>query len=128
MTKEHELTDAQKGAILALIPLYSHVKIGAQLGIPRTTITSLVSRTRKHGSLENLPGPGRPRKLSNADVRYLVYNAESETRVPFKELKSLTNEQTMRQRLRDKSIHKWKAVKRPLLIQKHAPEHLAWAK
>ena len=110
MTKEHELTDAQKGAILALVPLYSHAKIGAQLDIPRRTISSFVSRAKERESLENLPRPGRPRILSDATVRHLVRNAESETRLPFKELKSLTNiqasEQTMRRRLRENGIRK----------------------
>jgi len=132
MTREHELTDAQKGAILALIPLYSHVAIGAQLGIPRTTITSFVNRTRKRESLENLPRPGRPRILSDTAVRYLVRNAESETRVPLKALRNLSNieasEQTIRRRLREEGIRKWRAVKRPLLTQKHAKKRLAWAK
>jgi len=85
MTNESELTDVQKGAILALEPLYSHAKIGAQLDIPHTTITSFVNRTRERESIENLPRPGRPRKLSDADVRYLVHNAESEAHVLFKE-------------------------------------------
>jgi len=132
MTKERELTDVQKGAILALEPLYSHAEIGAQLDIPRTTITSFVNRTRERESIENLPRPGRPRKLSDADVRYLVRNAESEARVPFKELQNLTNIdasiQTMRRRLREEGIRKWRAVKRPLLTQKHANERLVWAK
>ena len=91
MTKESELTDVQKGVILALEPLYSHAKIGAELNIPRTTITSFIDRTRKRESIENLPRLRRLQKLSNADVRYLVHNAESETRLPFKELQNLTN-------------------------------------
>ena len=132
MTKERELTDAQKGAILALEPVYSHAQIGAQLNIPRTTITSFINRTRGRGSIKNLPRPGRPRILSDADVRYLVRNAESETRVPFKELQNLVNidasVQTMRRRLREEGIRKWRAVKRPLLTKKHAKERLAWAK
>jgi hypothetical protein len=132
MTKESELTDVQKGEILALEPLYSHAQIGSQLNIPRTTITSFINRTRERKSVENLPRPGRPRKLSDAAIRYLVRNAESETRVPFKELQNLTNIdasiQTMRRRLREEGIRKWRAVKRPLLTQKHAKERLAWAK
>jgi transposase len=132
MTKGSELTNVQKGAILALEPLYSHAKIGAELNIPRRTITSFIDRTRERESIENLPRPGRPRKLSDADIRYLVRNAESETRVPLKELQNMTNIdasiQTMRRRLREEGIRKWRAVKRPLLTQKHAKKRLAWAK
>src|SRR5439155_11581079 len=121
MTKGSEVTDVQKGEILALDPLYSHARIEAQLNIPRTTITSFINRARGRESIENLPRPGRPRKLSDADVRYLVRNAESETRVPFKELQNLANidasVQTMRRRLREEGIRKWRAVKRPFLTQ-----------
>jgi hypothetical protein len=42
MTKGKELMDVQKGTILALIPLYSHAEIGAQLGIYPDTITKFV--------------------------------------------------------------------------------------
>ena len=132
MMKEHELTDIQKGAILALVPFYSHAEIGTQLNIPRTTITSFISRTRDRNSITNLPRPGRPRKLSDSAIRYLVRNAESETHVPMKELKNLSNIdvslQTMRRRLQEEGIRKWKAMKRPLLTLKHAKERLAWAK
>lgn len=65
-------------------------------------------------------------------MRYLVRNAESNTRVPFKELKNLTNIdasiRTMQRRLREEGIRKWRAVKRALLTQKHAKERLAWAR
>ena len=91
MTKEHKLTDVQKGAILALVPLYSHAKIWAQLNIPRTIITSFINRTQEHESSENLSQLRRPRKLSNTTVCYFACNAKANSRVPFKELKNLTN-------------------------------------
>jgi transposase len=132
MTTRHELTDAQKGAILALIPLYSHAEIGARLGINRRTISHFVSRTRERESIENLPHPGRPRKLSDTAIRYLVRTAESNTHVPFEELRNLTNIdasiRTIRLRLREGGIRKWRAVKRPFLTPKHAKQRLAWAK
>src|SRR4030095_11171490 len=132
MTKGRELTDVQKGGILALIPLYSHAEIGVRLGIPRGTITKFMKHVRERDLIENLPHPGRPRKLSDASVRYLIHNAESNSRVPFKELRNLTNIdtsiQTIQRRLREEGIRKWRAVKRALLIQKHAKERLVWAK
>ena len=42
MIKGMKLTDAQKRAILALVPLYSHAKIGARLKISYATITKFV--------------------------------------------------------------------------------------
>ena len=67
MTKRSELTDIQKGTILALIPYYSYTEIEVQLGIPHSTISSFISSTQKCKSIENLPRPGRPQKLSEAD-------------------------------------------------------------
>jgi len=77
MTKGKELKDVQKGTILALIPLYLHDEIGAQLGIYPDAITKFVRHAREHDSVENLPRSGRPRILSDATIRHLVHNAES---------------------------------------------------
>ena len=91
MTKGKELTDAQKGAILALIPFCTHAEIGAQLGIPRGTISRFVERAQKCDSIENLPRPGRQWKLTNTAVHYLVCNTEANSCVSFKELQNLIN-------------------------------------
>jgi len=122
----------KKSAILSLVPLYSHAKVGAQLGIPHRTVSNLVHRAQERESLENIPRPGRPRKLSDAAVCYLVRHAESETRIPFKELRNLSNievnEQTIRRQLQEEGIRRWRAVKCPLLMEQHAKKHLAWAR
>ena len=119
MTKQSELTDVEKGAILALKLYFSYSKIGAKLGRARTTIADFFQRYQKRNSIDNLPRPGRPRILSDASNRLLVRNAESETRVPFKDLKNVTNidvsEQTIRRRLREAGIRKWRAIKRPFI-------------
>ena len=132
MTKGSELTNAQKQQILALEPHYSHADIGIQLNIPRATITAFLLRTRKRQSIENLPHPGRPRKTSTTTDRYVVRTAETQTRVPFKELRNITNVdvsiRTLRRRLREKGIRKWRAVNRPLLTKRHAKLRYKWAK
>ena len=132
MTQRHELTDVQKGAILALRTLYSYAEIEAQLDIPHSTTFCFVKRAQKLESIDNIPRPGSPRKLSNTTIRYLVHNAESKTRLTFKELRNLSNIdasiQTMRCRLRDEGIRKWRAVNCPLLTPEHAKKRLDWAK
>src|SRR5579859_7057917 len=89
-------------------------------------------RTQKLDSIENLPRPGRPRILSDTAVRYLARNAESEAHVPFKELKNLLNidvsVQTMRRRLRENGIRKWRAITSPLLTPEHAKKRLVWGR
>ena len=132
MPERHELTDFQKGEIVGLRGLLPQTKIGCKLGIPQQTISSFLHRVDECDSIDNLQRAGRPRKTSALDDCYLVHTAESETHVPLKELCDQTNldisEQTIRRRLREAGIRKWKAVKRALLTKKHAALHLEWAK
>jgi transposase len=132
MTKGKELTDFQKGEILALKGLMSHQKIGVRLDIPRETITDFLKRVEIRDSIENIPRPGAPRKTSNSDDRYIVRTAECNTRIPLKELRADTisnvSEQTLRRRLRETGIRKWRAVNRALLTKTQAKQRLIWAK
>jgi len=44
--QRHELTDFQKGEIVALAPYFSHTEIANQLDIPRTTVISFLESVR----------------------------------------------------------------------------------
>jgi len=131
MAKRHELTDFQKGEIIALASHFSRSNISRQLWVPRQTVSSFLTRYNKRGSIENIQHCGRPRKTSSADDQHIVNIAESHSRVPLTEIKDLTNldisKQTIRRRLREAGIRKWKAILRPLLTDKHAKERLKWA-
>ena len=83
--------DIQKAQIVALEPHFSHADIGVQLDIQRPTITKFLQRFKNHKSIKSLPRPGRPRKTSETGDRWIVHNAESETRVPLKQLKNILN-------------------------------------
>ena len=132
MSPRKELTDFQKGEIVALIDLMSHRDIGIRLNIPHQTVTSFLKRLATRGSVENIHRPGAPRKTSNSDDRYIVRTAERNTRIPLTELRAETisniSEQTLRRRLREAGIRKWRAVDRPLINKKQARQRLAWAK
>jgi len=91
MTKGSELTDAEKGAILALRSFKSYVKIEVQLDIPHSTSFSFVIYAQKSKSIENLPRPGRPWKLSDNTVYYFARTVEGNSHILFKELPNLTN-------------------------------------
>jgi hypothetical protein len=127
-----QLTDFQKGEIVALRDSMSHREIGRELDIPHRTVSSFLERYDQRKSADNLPHPGAPRKLSTADIRYLVRTVESETRVPLAEIPvnttfSNVSIRTIRRRLREEGIRKWKAVGRALLTKKHAAQRLKWA-
>jgi hypothetical protein len=132
MHERQQLTDFQKGQIEGRRRSLSPAKIGNELNIPRRTVANFLTRLDDRGTIENLPQSGRPRRTSAASDRYIVHAAESDTRVPLAELRRQTNsevsERTLRRRLQDAGIRKWKAVKRPLLTKKHAAQRLKWAK
>ena len=124
--------DFQKGEIVALEPQFSHTKISTQLNIQRPTVTKFLQRFKNRKSIENLPRSGRPRKTSKTRDRWIVRNAESQTRVPLKVLKDILNidisKRTIQRRLREVGIRKWRAVNRPLLTKIHVYVRWKWAK
>ena len=132
MSKRHELTDYQKGQIEGRIGMMSHTKIGEELGIPRRTVSSFVQRLAERESQENLPRLGCPRKTSESTDRYIVYAAERDTSQTLKELRNTTNTgisiQTIRRRLDEVGIQKWRAKQRPMLNSHHAARRYKWAK
>ena len=110
MSPRKELTDFQKGEIVALIDLMSHRDIGIRLNIPHQTVTSFLKRLATRGSVENIHRPDAPRKTSNSDDRYIVRTAERNMRMPLTELHAETisniSEQTLRRRLHEAGIRK----------------------
>ena len=128
----HCLTDIEKGEIIVLSKTNSHGEISRELAVPRRTVSSFLERLEMRHSPYNLLHPGRPRKTSNAFDRWLVRAALTEMSLPLKEFKSITNipvsEQTVRRRLKENKIRKWRALKRPLLNKEHAKKRLEWAR
>jgi len=127
-----ELSEFQKGEIVALSHLYPHREIGRQLDIPHSTVSAFLNRYADRENCDNLPHTGRPHKTTSSDNHYLVRSAESNTSQPLAQLRLDTNlgvsEQTNRQRLQEEGIAKYKAVKRPLLSEKQIAARLKWAR
>ena len=102
------------------------------MNIPRRTISSFLQRLKRRHSPYNLPHSGRPRKTSATFDRWILRTALTETKLPFKELKAIANisvsEQTVRRRLKENGIRKWRALKRAMLTEEHAKKRLKWAK
>jgi transposase len=131
-----ELTEYTKGRIESRGACgQTHAQIGHELHVPRTTVTSTLNRIYSRSSPKNLPHTGRPRKSSESHDRLLVRNctAPGNTRIPLGELRSKINEtelsvSTIRRRLKEAGIRKWKAADRVLLTKEHAWKRLKWAK
>jgi len=79
-----------------------------------------------------LPHTGRPQKTSARFNRQLIHAALAISRVPFTELRHILNSEvsvsTIRRRLHDDHIRKWRAVERALFTEKHAKKRLEWAR
>lgn len=131
--KRYELTDFQKGAIVEGCKFSKQAEVARDLHLPPQTVSSFLSRYNKRKSADNLPRPGSPRKLTESDVHYLVHTVKSETRVPLTEIAinttfSNVSTQTLRRRLKEEGIRKWKAVERCLLRSKDAQARYKWAR
>jgi hypothetical protein len=131
MHERKELTEFQKGGIVAFSHDKNDTDIGNDLHIPRQTVVSFLQRFNQHQSSENLHRSGRPRKTSAAADRWLVRTALEKTKLPLKELKSICNipisTRTIQRRLAKNNIRKWRAVGQAQLTPKHAEDRLKWA-
>src|SRR5579859_6246252 len=88
----HELTDFQKGRIIEARDLKkSYSEICEELHIPRSTIVNFLHRFETRNSEQNLAHTGRPRKTSTRFDHYIIRTAEANTRIPFTELRDITN-------------------------------------
>jgi hypothetical protein len=109
----------------------SHAQIFHETGIPRRTVSNFIKRLENRHSTENLPRPGRLRKMTASEDKRIIAAAETHTRSPFTELPNLTNidtsVSTIQRRLHENHIHKRRAVKRPLLNARHTEACLKWA-
>jgi len=127
-----ELSDYDKGRIEGLSKCMSQAEIACETGIPRTTITNFLARLKDRGTPNNLSRPGRPRITTAAQDKRIIAASEANTRVPFAQLPNIVNIpaslSTMRRRLHEDNIRKWRAVKRVLLTEQHAAKRLQWAR
>ena len=126
-----ELSEWNKGRIEGWSEYISDGQIGRDLQIPRRTVSNFLTCLRKRQSLRNLSRLGRPRITTKAQDKHIISTAETNTRTPFASLQNLVNvpasTSTIRQRLREELIRKWRAVKRTLLNKDCAKKRLEWA-
>ena len=123
-----ELSQWDKGRIEGLSKYISDGQIGRDLHIPRRTVSNFLTRLRTRQSSENLPRQGRPRITTKAQDKRIINAAETNTRAPFASLQNIVNvpasTSTIRRRLHEDLIRKWRAVKRTLLNKERATKRL----
>jgi len=131
-TQRKELTDLQKGEILALDAEHeSQRKMSKKLKIPRQTIQNFLQRFKKRGTHENLPRSGRPHITTKTQDQELCHTALSQPRIKhnrlLKLLKLNISISTLRRRLRMDHIRKWRSRGYKRITEKAANERLQWA-
>lgn len=119
-----ELIESQKAVILdRKSSSQTPSEIAHGTGLRRTTISSFLSRVKKRGFQENLSRDGRPRKSTNRVDRRIIRTALDQTRLPLAQLSFLSDANlsvsTIRRRLQEVHIKKWKAAKRLRLNKGH---------
>ena len=123
------LTDVLKGYILEARGLrLSYGEISQELNIHQSTVASFLERFQERNLEENLRSTGRLRKTLAHFNRYLIRTALVNINVSNTVLRDITNSgvstPTIRYRLREDHVRKWRAVKRALLTEEHATKCL----
>jgi len=132
-TPRRELTEHEKGMIEAYRNTGCKInEIAHATNLKPTTVKSFLQRVKKRGSWENLSRVGRPRKTSITDDRLLVRKAQILSSIPLKQLRAEANSslsvKTIRRRLAENNIRKWRAARRPRLTKGHVEKRYKWAK
>jgi len=121
-----ELSEWDKGSIEGRSVSMTDREIGRELHIPHQTVSSFLTRLETRHSSENLPRSGRPRITTKAQDRRIIAAFQANTHVPFAALQNIVNipasTTTIRRRLHEDLIRKWRAVKRALITEKGTRE------
>ena len=106
-------------------------EIGRPLRILRCTVSNFLTRQKTRKSSDNLPRLGRLRIMMKAQDKHIIAAVKANTYVPLASLQNIVNvpvsTTTIRRRLHEDLIRKWRAVNRPLLNNERAEKWLEWA-
>ena len=132
-----ETTIAQRSAVWTRHLLGQKVpQIRDELGLPRSTIRSIIQRAQKSGAFtfESAPRSGRPRITSTRDNRHLVRVANTDTKeslfalaTPSKSGQQL-GRNTVRKILKEAGKSKRKPRRKPYLKAEHKAGRRVWCK
>ena len=123
-----ELSEWNKGRIEGQSGSMTDGEIVRQLHIPRGIMSNFLTYLESRKTLDNLSRHGCPRITTKAQDKCIINAAQTNTRVPFASLQNIVNvpasTSTIRCRLYEDLIRKWRTVKRTLLTKERAKKHL----
>uniref|UniRef100_A0A3P8W165 Uncharacterized protein n=1 Tax=Cynoglossus semilaevis TaxID=244447 RepID=A0A3P8W165_CYNSE len=109
--------------------------ISKQLEVPVTTVPHIIQKFKTHGTVANLPGRGRKRKIDDKLKRRIVRIVSKEPRTTSKEIKgelqgqgTSVSDRTIRRCLSQSGLHGRRPRRTPLLKKNHKKARLEFAK
>jgi transposase len=109
--------------------------ISKQLDVPVTTVAHIIQKFKVHGTVVNLPGRGRRRKIYDKMKRGIIRMVTKEPRTTSKEIKgelqgqgTSVSDRTIRRCLSQSGLHGRRQRRTPLLKANHKKARLEFAK
>ncbi|KAG2461018.1 TCB1 transposase, partial [Polypterus senegalus] len=109
--------------------------ISKQLDVPVTTVAHIIQKFKIHGTVANLPGRGRRRKIDDKSKRRIIQMVTKEPRITSKEIQgelqaqgTSVSDRTIRRRLSQSGLHGRRPRRTPLLKTNHKKARLEFAK
>jgi transposase len=127
------LSEASKGQIIGMMLAgLSERAISEKMGIPKSTVHSVISNHRRNGTVETQPRGGRPRALTARDKRAVKRAVLRDRRIHrasfLEELPIEVSVRTIRNSLYEMEFFSRIAVKKPFISKRHAADRLEFAR
>ena len=132
ITARREMTDVEKGMIIAFFHIFEKISVVAKLvNRPWSTVRNFLARACDRGHIDNASRSGRPTILTDRERRTIVRAAQRDRGMTRLELRNRhaphVSIRTVDRVLREANIKKWLAQTRPRLTATHAKKRLDWA-
>jgi len=125
-----QLTDVDKGKILALIEIMSAEQVAREMGRDPTTVRRFLAKYKRTRKIENLPRSGRPQALNKQEKNALLREVMKKRRKP---LADIVNDLGLRyglttaaRTLHNLGVRSHVAAKKPFISEDNATTRISW--
>jgi len=135
--KSAELSDEKKNLIVKLsTTVRKKSELSRLVGIPRTTITSILKKVQATGSTRNIPRKGRPNLFTKRDKNAALRLAKVNRRSSLKDITNKLNEEkqhhfserTVQRALRSEGYRRRIAKKKAIVREVNRKKRVKWCK
>ena len=109
--------------------------IAKTLKVPRDTVGNIIRKFKSKGTVANVPGRGRKKKITPATARWIRRNVDKNPRLTAKDLQgdlakagTDVSVQTVRRQLYEQRLHARTPRRTPLLTTRHKKSRIQYAK